>query len=120
MGSECFVSFALLCSRLNQLPAEQRLFPNGELVVAKRVQTANRHCVISAETFSAEAPQNCPSNALLDAALYCTASSFPLHALVAHCEAIVTAPELDDPLQIFLSGFPIDRPCEPPRETQLE
>ncbi|RSL90175.1 hypothetical protein CEP51_000842 [Fusarium floridanum] len=111
MGSECFVSFALVCSRLNQLPAEQRLFPNGELVVAKRVQTANRHCVISAETFSAEAPQNCPSNALLD---------FPLHALVAHCEAIVTAPELDDPPQIFLSGFPIDRPCEPPRETQLE
>ncbi|RTE80057.1 hypothetical protein BHE90_005476 [Fusarium euwallaceae] len=33
--------------------------------------------------------------------------------------AIVTAPELDDPPQI-LSGFPIDRPCEPPRETQLD
>ncbi|KAM6537285.1 hypothetical protein FALCPG4_003217 [Fusarium falciforme] len=47
-------------------------------------------------------------------------SSLPLHALVAHCEAIVTAPELDEPPQTLLSGFPIDRPCEPPRETQLD
>lgn len=37
-------------------------------MVARRVQTASRHCVISAETFSAEAPQNCPSNALLECA----------------------------------------------------